>query len=73
MTVKQMTAADIAHAVGVVLHGGDVAVTGISTDTRTIGPGMLFVAIRGPVHDGHLFVAEALDKGAVLVLSLIHI
>lgn len=69
MTVKQMTAADIAHAVGGVLHGGDVAVTGISTDTRTIGPGMLFVAIRGPVHDGHLFVAEALDKGAVLVLA----
>lgn len=66
--MKQMTATEIAYACGGVLQGPDVAVTGISTDTRTIGPGMLFVAIRGPRHDGHAFVAEAAGKGAVLAL-----
>jgi UDP-N-acetylmuramoyl-tripeptide--D-alanyl-D-alanine ligase len=66
--VKQMTAADIARACGGILQGSDVAVTGVSTDTRTIRPGMLFVAIRGPSHDGHRFVAEAAGKGAVLAL-----
>jgi len=39
-------------------------VTGVSIDSRTIQPGELFVAIRGPHHDGHAFVAGALERGA---------
>lgn len=39
-------------------------VTGWSVDTRTLMPGDLFFALRGPVHDGHDYVAEALAKGA---------
>jgi UDP-N-acetylmuramoyl-tripeptide--D-alanyl-D-alanine ligase len=39
-------------------------VTGVSIDTRTIRPGDLFVAIKGPRFDGHDFVAQALDQGA---------
>ena len=38
---------------------------GVSIDSRTVGRGELFVAIRGPRHDGHAFVAAALDAGAV--------
>ncbi len=37
---------------------------GYSTDTRTLKPGDIFVAIRGERHDGHDFVPDALGKGA---------
>ena len=39
--------------------------TGVSHDTRTLKPGDLYVAIRGEQFDGHVFVADAFDKGAV--------
>lgn len=38
--------------------------TSVSTDSRTIQPGALFAALRGPNHDGHQHVAEAFSKGA---------
>ena len=38
---------------------------GYSIDSRTVQPGELFFAIRGPVHDGHDFVPEAFRQGAV--------
>lgn len=41
----------------------EVAITGVSIDTRSIGAGELFVALRD-VRDGHDFVAEALARGA---------
>lgn len=36
----------------------------ITTDSRRLEPGALFVALRGPQHDGHDFVREALARGA---------
>ena len=41
------------------------AVAGWSIDTRTLAPGDLFFALRGPVHDGHQHVAAAFAKGAI--------
>ncbi|HET9531698.1 MAG TPA: UDP-N-acetylmuramoyl-tripeptide--D-alanyl-D-alanine ligase, partial [Blastocatellia bacterium] len=38
---------------------------GYSIDSRTLRAGELFFAIRGEVHDGHRFVASAIDKGAI--------
>jgi len=38
---------------------------GISIDSRAIRPGELFVAIHGPRHDGHDFVAEVLASGVL--------
>jgi UDP-N-acetylmuramoyl-tripeptide--D-alanyl-D-alanine ligase len=38
--------------------------TSVSVDTRTLQPGALFVALKGPNHDGHDFVAAAFEKGA---------
>lgn len=38
--------------------------TGISTDSRTIGRGEIFVALTGERFDGHRHIAEALQKGA---------
>lgn len=40
-------------------------VTGVSTDTRDLQPGSLFVALQGEQFDGHDFVATALAKGAI--------
>lgn len=43
-------------------------VTGYSVDSRTIQPGELFIALRGPNHDGHAHVVEAFEKGAPAAL-----
>lgn len=40
-------------------------IAGVSTDTRTLRPGELYFALRGPNFDGHAFVAEAFRRGAV--------
>lgn len=44
------------------------ACRGISTDTRTVTPGSLFVALAGENFDGHDFVSAARDRGAIAVL-----
>src|SRR5690606_42090823 len=41
---------------------------GVSTDTRQIQPGELFVALIGPRFDGHDFIADAERAGAAAVL-----
>lgn len=41
------------------LYGGDARFRGISTDTRTINPGELFIALRGPNYDGEEFLGRA--------------
>jgi UDP-N-acetylmuramoyl-L-alanyl-D-glutamate--2,6-diaminopimelate ligase len=46
----------------------DLAVTGISADSRQVGAGDLYCAIRGYVHDGHDFLNEAKAAGAVAAL-----
>lgn len=40
----------------------------VSIDSRSLQPGDLFVALKGPNFDGHRFVADALAKGAAAVL-----
>src|SRR5713101_9234382 len=40
-------------------------VQGYSIDSRTVGPGQLFFAVKGERLDGHDFVEQALEKGAV--------
>ncbi len=53
---------------GKLLGSRDVEVTGVSTDTRTLLSGNLFVAIRGPHHDGHDFLDDAVTGGAAALL-----
>jgi len=57
------TSGDAAVATGGV-SASDWAATGVSIDTRTLAAGDLFVALRGPTHDGHDFVAAAFARGA---------
>ncbi|MCC6212649.1 MAG: UDP-N-acetylmuramoyl-tripeptide--D-alanyl-D-alanine ligase [Burkholderiales bacterium] len=48
--------------------GEDARFGGVSTDTRSIGRGELFVAIRGERFDGHDFLAAARERGAAAAL-----
>lgn len=48
---------------------GDSVVDGLTIDTRVLTPGMAYVAIRGGVFDGHRFIPDAMEKGAVLSIS----
>src|ERR1700693_1691735 len=62
------TAVQVAETLGVALPAGldpMAGMAGVSIDSRAIQPGELFLAIRGPRHDGHSFVAETLSRGAV--------
>ncbi|GAB2570386.1 UDP-N-acetylmuramoyl-tripeptide--D-alanyl-D-alanine ligase [Microlunatus antarcticus] len=45
-----------------------VTITDVTTDSRSVGPGSLFVALAGERVDGHTFVAQVLAAGAVAVL-----
>ncbi len=61
-------ASAVAEAVGGVLSGPDVDVTGATIDSRAAGPGQLFVPVRA-ARDGHEFVDDALGRGAAAYLS----
>ena len=43
--------------------------SGVSTDTRTLKPGDLFIALRGEHFEGHKFIADAFDRGAVSAVA----
>jgi UDP-N-acetylmuramoyl-tripeptide--D-alanyl-D-alanine ligase len=46
------------------LHGADHPFSGVSTDTRTLKKGELFIALQGPNFDGCDYVGQARNKGA---------
>jgi UDP-N-acetylmuramoyl-tripeptide--D-alanyl-D-alanine ligase len=43
---------------------GSAIVSSVTTDSRRVLPGALFVALRGETHDGHDFIAQAMSAGA---------
>jgi UDP-N-acetylmuramoyl-tripeptide--D-alanyl-D-alanine ligase len=59
-----MMLAEAARALAAQLDGTDGAFDGVSTDSRTIGPGQLFIALHGERFDGHRFLGEAAAAGA---------
>ncbi|MDX1648292.1 MAG: UDP-N-acetylmuramoyl-tripeptide--D-alanyl-D-alanine ligase [Myxococcota bacterium] len=63
-------AATAARWTGARLARGDATrrFEAVSIDTRSLPPGSLFVAIRGPRHDAHAFLADALRAGAAGLL-----
>lgn len=46
----------------------DWAATGVSIDSRSVAEGDLFIAIRGPNTDGHMYVGDALARGAAAAM-----
>ncbi|HML86903.1 MAG TPA: UDP-N-acetylmuramoyl-tripeptide--D-alanyl-D-alanine ligase [Methylomusa anaerophila] len=68
--MAEFTAREVLKATGgkLIHKPGGSLFTGVSTDTRTIKPGNLFIALRGERFDGHEFVIPALEKGAAGLL-----
>ncbi|HEX6733992.1 MAG TPA: UDP-N-acetylmuramoyl-tripeptide--D-alanyl-D-alanine ligase, partial [Azonexus sp.] len=58
----------VAAATGGRLIGPDAAVVGVSTDTRAVAPGPLFLALRGERFDAHEFLGQAAAAGAAALL-----
>lgn len=52
------------------LGSGDPEVTGITEDSRTAGPGCLFVAVPGLKFDGRDFIGQAVPKGVAAVMTV---
>lgn len=68
--MTRLSLQDVLASTGSVLACGsaEVAVAGVSTDTRTLEPGELFVALSGPSFDGNVFAAQAAKAGAGALL-----
>ncbi|WP_328717230.1 UDP-N-acetylmuramoyl-tripeptide--D-alanyl-D-alanine ligase [Halomonas elongata] len=58
----------VARALGESPPDTEVALTSITTDTRRLGPGALFVALVGERFDAHDFIAQAREAGAAAAL-----
>jgi UDP-N-acetylmuramoyl-tripeptide--D-alanyl-D-alanine ligase len=60
-----MDTATAADAIAATRHGENVWFDGVATDSRTIRPGELFVALKGERFDGHDYIELARQRGAV--------
>lgn len=71
--MKNLTLEHIAQACKGIFHGKpgeqDLVVQSITTDSRKVEPGCLFVAIPGERVDGHQFISSAYEKGALAVVA----
>ena len=66
--LKALRLSEVANALGARVVGADVAFAAVSTDSRKIEAGQLFVALVGPNFDGHNYLADVAAKGAVAAL-----
>ncbi|WP_430459952.1 UDP-N-acetylmuramoyl-tripeptide--D-alanyl-D-alanine ligase [Thalassolituus sp. LLYu03] len=67
--IKSWTLAEIAAVTGGTVQGeSSLVISGISTDTRKIQAGDLYVALKGERFNGHAFIEAALAAGAVAAL-----
>ena len=64
------TAREICAAVGgTLLQDSGAPVTGVTTDSRAVQPGQLFIPLVGERFDGHAYISKALDGGAASCLT----
>jgi UDP-N-acetylmuramoyl-tripeptide--D-alanyl-D-alanine ligase len=69
MSAPLWTSSEMVEAMRATVSGAmPTAISGLSIDSRTISPGEAYFAIKGDVHDGHDFVAAALNAGAALAV-----
>ncbi len=64
----KLTAREAASLLGTTCINGDALFTGVSTDSRSVVAGELFIALQGDNFDGHTFVEKALARGAVAAM-----
>ena len=63
--MTRMSLSQVAAALDGRLLGGDASFSAVSTDSRHLAPGELFVALKGPRFDGNDYVGQAAVHGAV--------
>ncbi len=67
----QASLAQLIHvlaATPIQLPAADTLATGITTDTRSLQPGQVFLALRGETFDGHNFLDQAAAQGAIAAI-----
>lgn len=64
-TINEIAAATGGRIVG--RTAGEV--TAVSTDSRSVAPGQLFIPLRGERFDGHTFIREVSEKGITTILA----
>lgn len=68
-----LTLQKLADLTGGKLFGGDLSVDEVTTDTRKVSAGCLFIALQGERFDAHDFVGEAMAAGASALLVSKHL
>lgn len=72
-TMKKMTPAVMARVCNGIYHGSasvaDKEISSITTDSRKVSEGCLFIAIKGARSDGHDFIGSCFDAGAMCCIS----
>ncbi len=68
LSVAEVVSATSAKPIGITMLEGLPPITGVCTDSRQVEAGDLFVALRGTRTDGHQYLQEVFDKGAVCAL-----
>jgi UDP-N-acetylmuramoyl-L-alanyl-D-glutamate--2,6-diaminopimelate ligase len=63
-----MRLSELIQGLPIVEARGDAEITGVCVDSRRVQRGDLFVALAGRQHDGHHFIADALQQGAAAVM-----
>ncbi|HWV08332.1 MAG TPA: Mur ligase domain-containing protein, partial [Pseudomonas sp.] len=66
--LKPLRLSEVVVALDARLIGEDRVFDAVSTDSRGIKPGQLFIALTGPRFDGHDYLADVAAKGAVAAL-----
>lgn len=61
--------ADVARAAGGTTNAPGVVFTDVTSDSRQVRPGCLFIAIKGAHFDGHDFIGQAMSAGAAGVVA----
>jgi UDP-N-acetylmuramoyl-L-alanyl-D-glutamate--2,6-diaminopimelate ligase len=73
--VGTVTLGTLMDALGPLVHtrldgpARSLTVGGVAVDSRRVGKGALFVAVRGTAADGHAFAGDAVDRGACAVVA----
>lgn len=64
-----MRLGEIMHRAGLPGPASEVAIAGLTADSRAVGAGMVFAALPGAQADGRAFIADAVARGAAAVLA----
>ena len=68
-TLNKLLSSIITEEVRGDYHSVDTPVTMITSDSRQVIPGAMFVAVRGPINDGHDYVDAAIKAGASVIVA----